>query len=1045
MSKTSTLLKSLCVILSLGGVSSLRAELTKSIEVTESGTLETLLTDDEKSAVTDLVVTTADGIGLAAEDFAALNALPALKSLDLSGAKTGVGIPKQAFYQNRTIETFLFPTPLAGGLNLGENAFSESALKGVVRLPKEFNGYRNAKGRFSKCYGITGFELEPGGSFDISTENGIVYDANKSILALYPNGKSDEVLEVPAGVTTTFNNAIESNHFLKRIVFPEGFSAIARNTLIDLPALESVVIKEGMTSLVLSAFTNLTALKEVELPASLQTIEGTAFYNCTALERLLCLAEEVPALTGRNNFGGVPATCQVLVPAASLEKYIASAWNIANDATFAGFTAGQFVAYSESYSIRITGGEASVNGEPATTAQPGDVVTVTASVPDGMEFMSWESSVTLDDATAAVTTFVMPYADVTLTARCRNATAYYTITVVGGEARIGDAVVSQALESEVITVSATDREKTFRRWVAEGVTLADASAAETTFVMPAGDVFLTAEYIDLNATTKMIEIATSGTLESFFTADELAIVTDVYVTTVDGAYLTPADIAVLNGMPALKMLDLSRADVSGRVSPCDYSMPAKAFENNATIETIVLPESLNGIGGNAFYNTHLQGTFRIPAVTFDLNHIRGRFVKSLGITAFEVAEEAANLKSVDGVIYTKTGDILVAYPCAKTDERYEIAAGTKYTDNGICMAYNPYLKSVVLPASFENFNLAARTFEGGVLETFEVAEENPFFAACNGYLVDRRTEKLLFPKLLKNPAAELVIDGNVVSYVTSLFFNDNKSIEKVVMTEGVKFIEAGAFKGASNLAMVELPVSLDTIGNEAFQGCQKLERIISKNPAAPAFTLYTRNDVTTRGSAQFRDLPASTVVGVPSGSEANYIESYWIRDYKEDYDNNVQGFTAEQIVPYYTVSVEGGSCGEVLALAGDVLTVTADEAPEGSVFESWSATPTVEFADVLAAETTFVMPGSDVTVTAQFGIDTGIESEETVRLHVYPNPCYDYIVLAGDVKEYTIYSILGGVVAASPEYNGEAISVSHLPEGVYLVKAAGITVRFVKK
>ena len=91
------------------------------------------------------------------------------------------------------------------------------------------------------------------------------------------------------------------------------------------------------------------------------------------------------------------------------------------------------------------------------------------------------------------------------------------------------------------------------------------------------------------------------------------------------------------------------------------------------------------------------------------------------------------------------------------------------------------------------------------------------------------------------------------------------------------------------------------------------------------------------------------------------------------------------------------------------------------------------------------MPGSDVTVTAQFGIDTGIESEETVRLHVYPNPCYDYIVLAGDVKEYTIYSILGGVVAAAPEYNGEAISVSHLPEGVYLVKAAGITVRFVKK
>ena len=50
---------------------------------------------------------------------------------------------------------------------------------------------------------------------------------------------------------------------------------------------------------------------------------------------------------------------------------------------------------------------------------------------------------------------------------------------------------------------------------------------------------------------------------------------------------------------------------------------------------------------------------------------------------------------------------------------------------------------------------------------------------------------------------------------------------------------------------------------------------------------------------------------------------------------------------------------------GDEITVTAHE-KEGYIFAGWEATPAVTFADAKALETTFSMPNSNVTVTANF-------------------------------------------------------------------------------
>ena len=67
----------------------------------------------------------------------------------------------------------------------------------------------------------------------------------------------------------------------------------------------------------------------------------------------------------------------------------------------------------------------------------------------------------------------------------------------------------------------------------------------------------------------------------------------------------------------------------------------------------------------------------------------------------------------------------------------------------------------------------------------------------------------------------------------------------------------------------------------------------------------------------------------------------------------------------YTVTVNGGTANVKAAVAGATVTVTADAAPEGKVFDKWVGEG-VTFTDATSATTTFTMLESNVTVTATY-------------------------------------------------------------------------------
>ncbi len=161
------------------------------------------------------------------------------------------------------------------------------------------------------------------------------------------------------------------------------------------------------------------------------------------------------------------------------------------------------------HSVTVVNGTAS-----AAAAAKGTTIIITASAaPEGKAFDKWEvvkGGITLADASAATTTFVMGDADVEVKAMYKDLPAsQHSITVTGGTASVSAAAKGATV---TITANAAPEGKVFDKWevVKGGITLASATAASTTFVMGDADVEVKATYKDLPASQHSITV-TGGT------------------------------------------------------------------------------------------------------------------------------------------------------------------------------------------------------------------------------------------------------------------------------------------------------------------------------------------------------------------------------------------------------------------------------------------------------------------------------------------------------------------------------------------------------
>ena len=185
---------------------------------------------------------------------------------------TVTSIASEAFSQNETITEI---TISEGITSIGDNTFSQCYALTAVNIPASLTNIGDWV--FDACTALTQINVASGNTAYCS-ENGILFNKDKTTLICYPAGKQETDYTIPSSVTVIGKNA----------------------------------------------FSNCAAITTLTIPAGVTIIEDYAFYFCTALAEMTVLATVPPTITDEGVFYCVDNNIPVYVPAASLAAYQAA-------------------------------------------------------------------------------------------------------------------------------------------------------------------------------------------------------------------------------------------------------------------------------------------------------------------------------------------------------------------------------------------------------------------------------------------------------------------------------------------------------------------------------------------------------------------------------------------------------------------------------------------------------------------------------------------------------------------------------------------------
>ena len=265
------------------------------------------LSEAEAAAVTDLgtvfkgntTITSFDELqyftGLTNIGDEAFRSCSALTSITIPNSVTSIG--QHAFHSCIGLTTVTIPESVTG---IGFAAFHQCHSLASVTIPASVTNISGAA--FGECSSLSSIVVENGNNTYIS-ENGVLFNKDKTTIICYPAGKEQTEFTIPESVTS---------------IIYDAFSGCS--------LLMSVTIPNSMTTIGKIAFQNCTGLTSVTIPNSVTGIGDGAFNGCSNLTSVT-VEMETPLTIAENTFSNrtnatlyVPAGCKAAYEAANYWK-----------------------------------------------------------------------------------------------------------------------------------------------------------------------------------------------------------------------------------------------------------------------------------------------------------------------------------------------------------------------------------------------------------------------------------------------------------------------------------------------------------------------------------------------------------------------------------------------------------------------------------------------------------------------------------------------------------------------------------------------------
>ena len=230
--------------------------------------------------------------------------------------------------------------------SVGSFAFGGCDKIESIKIGKDVSSVGNLA--FFGCTVLKSFDVDENNSH-LSSENGVLFNKEKTVLVQYPAGKTDDSYTVPESVSEISNLAFCMNSSLKNVIITENVSRISDSAFEGCAYLEAITVSEdnadyssadgvlfNKTGTELIKYPDGKSENSYTLPSTVTRVGAGAFRDNTSLTSVT-LDENLTEI-GEEAFGGCSGLTSMVIPAkvATIENRAFADCSNLKEVTFEG-------------------------------------------------------------------------------------------------------------------------------------------------------------------------------------------------------------------------------------------------------------------------------------------------------------------------------------------------------------------------------------------------------------------------------------------------------------------------------------------------------------------------------------------------------------------------------------------------------------------------------------------------------------------------------------------------------------------------------------